>query len=69
MLTLTNKAPDPAFPSASSVFFEVVANVFFRNDLIGGQPTTCALPYKYQRSRQFSRLSLQMYKKIKNKKP
>ena len=44
MLTLTNKAPGPAFPSTSSVFFEVVASVFFLKDLIGGQPTTCALP-------------------------
>jgi hypothetical protein len=44
MLTLINKAPGPALPSTSSVFFEVVAREFFLNDLMGGQPTTCALP-------------------------
>lgn len=43
MLTLTKRASGPAFPSTSSVFLEEVANEFFLNDLIGGQPTTCAL--------------------------
>lgn len=47
MLTFTNTAPpNPNFPSASSVFFEAVVKEFLRNDLIGGQPTTCALPHK-----------------------
>ena len=46
MLTLTKRAPGTAFPSTSSLFFEVEANEFFLNDLIGGQPTTCALPHK-----------------------
>ena len=43
MLTLIKRALGPSFPSTSSLFFEVVASVFFLNDLIGGQPTTCAL--------------------------
>ena len=43
MLTLIKSAPAIAFPSTSSLFFEVVANVFFLKDLMGGQPTTCAL--------------------------
>lgn len=45
MLTFTKSAPGPGFPSTSSLFFEVVANEFFLNDLIGGQPTTCALSW------------------------
>lgn len=43
MLTFTKSAAGPGLPSTSSLFLEVVANEFFLNDLIGGQPTTCAL--------------------------
>lgn len=43
MLTFTNKAQGPGFPSTSSLFFEVAAKMFLRYDLTGGHPTTWAL--------------------------
>jgi len=44
MLTFTKSAVGPGFPSTSSLLFlEALAIEFFLNDLIGGQPTTCAL--------------------------
>lgn len=46
MLTFTKSAAGPGFPSTSSLLFlEAVAIEFFLNDLIGGQPTTCALSH------------------------
>lgn len=40
MLTLTYMQLESGFPSTSLFFDEFVARVFFRNDRIGGHPTT-----------------------------